>query len=115
MTDRKRVQRLVFSERVCGGVALRSEPLLLVPLTKEVSLGGRREGITGGFQVLSKENKPCFYVRLVPKLFYKCDQGQADAVVAMARGQSSVHLKPLMHEAQPPSHFSASTITRYPC
>lgn len=51
MTDRKRVQRLVFSERVCGGVALRSEPLLLVPLTKEVSLGGRREGITGGFQV----------------------------------------------------------------
>ncbi|XP_057402207.1 huntingtin isoform X2 [Balaenoptera acutorostrata] len=51
-------------------------------------------------------------MRLVPKLFYKCDQGQADAVVAMARGQSSVHLKPLMHEAQPPSHFSASTITR---
>ncbi|XP_007456954.1 PREDICTED: huntingtin [Lipotes vexillifer] len=51
-------------------------------------------------------------MRLVPKLFYKCDQGQADAVVAMARGQSSVHLKLLMHEAQPPSHFSTSTITR---
>ncbi|XP_053779195.1 huntingtin isoform X3 [Desmodus rotundus] len=51
-------------------------------------------------------------VRLVPKLFYKCDQGQADPVVAVARDQSSVYLKPLMHEAQPASHFSASTVTR---
>ncbi|XP_013013172.2 huntingtin isoform X3 [Cavia porcellus] len=51
-------------------------------------------------------------VRLVPKLFYKCDQGQADPVVAVARDQSSVHLKLLMHETRPPSHFSVSTITR---
>uniref|UniRef100_A0A8C0PZF1 Huntingtin n=1 Tax=Canis lupus familiaris TaxID=9615 RepID=A0A8C0PZF1_CANLF len=51
-------------------------------------------------------------MRLVPKLFYKCDQGQADPVVAVARDQSSVYLKLLMHEAQPPSHFSVSTITR---
>ncbi|KAM4854776.1 huntingtin [Thomomys bottae] len=51
-------------------------------------------------------------VRLVPKLFYKCDQGQADPVVAVARDQSNVYLKLLMHETQPPSHFSASTITR---
>ncbi|XP_036083329.1 huntingtin isoform X3 [Rousettus aegyptiacus] len=51
-------------------------------------------------------------VRLVPKLFYKCDQGQADPVVAVARDQSSVYLKLLMHETQPPSHFSVSTITR---
>ncbi|KAF6371843.1 huntingtin [Rhinolophus ferrumequinum] len=50
--------------------------------------------------------------RLVPKLFYKCDQGQADPVVAVAREQSSVYLKLLMHETQPPSHFSVSTITR---
>ncbi|XP_012592808.1 huntingtin isoform X1 [Microcebus murinus] len=51
-------------------------------------------------------------MRLVPKLFYKGDQGQADPVVAVARDQSSVHLKLLMHETQPPSHFSVSTITR---
>uniref|UniRef100_A0A8D2ABU0 Huntingtin n=1 Tax=Sus scrofa TaxID=9823 RepID=A0A8D2ABU0_PIG len=51
-------------------------------------------------------------VRLVPKLFYKCDQGQADPVVAVARDQSSVYLKLLMHETQPPSHFSVSTVTR---
>ncbi|XP_045429955.1 huntingtin isoform X2 [Pipistrellus kuhlii] len=51
-------------------------------------------------------------VRLVPKLFYKCDQGQADPVVAVARDQSSVYLKLLMHEAPPASHFSVSTITR---
>lgn len=50
--------------------------------------------------------------RLVPKLFYKCDQGQSDPVVAVARDQSSVYLKLLMHETQPPSHFSVSTITR---
>ncbi|XP_055988635.1 huntingtin isoform X2 [Sorex fumeus] len=50
--------------------------------------------------------------RLVPKLFYKCDQGQADPVVAVARDQSSVYLKLLMHETQPPCHFSVSTITR---
>ncbi|XP_075050447.1 huntingtin isoform X1 [Mixophyes fleayi] len=51
-------------------------------------------------------------VRLVPKLFYNCDQGQADPVVAAAREQSSIHLKLLMHEAQPASHFAVSTITR---
>lgn len=50
--------------------------------------------------------------RLVPKLFYQCDQGQADPVVAVARDQSSVYLKLLMHETQPPSHVSVSTITR---
>ncbi|POI35942.1 hypothetical protein CIB84_000306, partial [Bambusicola thoracicus] len=52
-------------------------------------------------------------MRLVPKLFYNCDQGQADPVVAVARDQSSVYLKLLMHETQPPSHFAVSTITRY--
>ncbi|XP_010149238.1 PREDICTED: huntingtin, partial [Eurypyga helias] len=51
-------------------------------------------------------------LRLVPKLFYNCDQGQADPVVAVARDQSSVYLKLLMHETQPPSHFAVSTITR---
>ncbi|XP_043304434.1 huntingtin isoform X4 [Cervus canadensis] len=51
-------------------------------------------------------------MRLVPKLFYKCDQGQADPVVAVARDQSSVYLTLLMHETQPPSHFSVSTVTR---
>ncbi|XP_040822385.1 huntingtin [Ochotona curzoniae] len=51
-------------------------------------------------------------IRLVPKLFYQCDQGQADPVVAVAREQSSVHLQLLMHETQPPSHFSVSTVTR---
>ncbi|XP_053314203.1 huntingtin [Spea bombifrons] len=50
--------------------------------------------------------------RLVPKLFYSCDQGQADPVVAAARDQSGVYLKVLMHETQPPSHFAVSTITR---
>ncbi|XP_035754526.1 LOW QUALITY PROTEIN: huntingtin [Egretta garzetta] len=50
--------------------------------------------------------------RLVPKLFYNCDQGQADPVVAVARDQSSVYLKLLMHETQPASHFAVSTITR---
>ena len=34
-------------------------------------------------------------------------------MVAVARDQSSVYLKLLMHETQPPSHFSVSTITRY--
>ncbi|NXJ12059.1 HD protein, partial [Odontophorus gujanensis] len=51
-------------------------------------------------------------MKLVPKLFYNCDQGQADPVVAVARDQSSVYLKLLMHETQPPSHFAVSTITR---
>ncbi|NXE74418.1 HD protein, partial [Cochlearius cochlearius] len=51
-------------------------------------------------------------MRLVPKLFYNCDQGQADPVVAVARDQSSVYLKLLMHETQPASHFAVSTITR---
>ncbi|CAN2388520.1 positive regulation of aggrephagy [Pristimantis euphronides] len=51
-------------------------------------------------------------VRLVPKLFYSCDQGQADPVVAAARDQSSVYLKLLMHETQPASHYAVSTITR---
>nr|AAH80340.1 huntingtin [Xenopus tropicalis] len=50
--------------------------------------------------------------RLVPKLFYNCDQVQADPVVAAARDQSSIYLKLLMHETQPPSHFAVSTITR---
>ncbi|XP_066488921.1 huntingtin [Tiliqua scincoides] len=51
-------------------------------------------------------------IRLVPKLFYNCDQGQADPVVAVARDQSSVYLKLLMHETQPASHFAVSTVTR---
>uniref|UniRef100_A0A6I8NFD9 Huntingtin n=1 Tax=Ornithorhynchus anatinus TaxID=9258 RepID=A0A6I8NFD9_ORNAN len=51
-------------------------------------------------------------MRLVPKLFYSCDQGQADPVVAVARDQSGVYLKLLMHETQPPSHFSVSAVTR---
>nr|XP_056711144.1 huntingtin [Euleptes europaea] len=51
-------------------------------------------------------------IRLVPQLFYCCDQGQADPVVAVARDQSSVYLKLLMHETPPASHFAVSTITR---
>ncbi|XP_041123293.1 huntingtin isoform X1 [Polyodon spathula] len=50
--------------------------------------------------------------RLVSRLFYDCDQGQADPVVAIARDQSSVYLQLLMHETQPPSHFTVSTIIR---
>uniref|UniRef100_A0A665U8I2 Huntingtin n=1 Tax=Echeneis naucrates TaxID=173247 RepID=A0A665U8I2_ECHNA len=50
--------------------------------------------------------------RLVPKLFYDCDQGQVDPVVAIARDQSSVYLQLLMHETQPPSQFTVTTITR---
>ncbi|KAG7222921.1 hypothetical protein INR49_015948 [Caranx melampygus] len=50
--------------------------------------------------------------RLVPRLFYDCDQGQVDPVVAIARDQSSVYLQLLMHEAQPPSQFTVTTITR---
>ncbi|XP_029601152.1 huntingtin isoform X1 [Salmo trutta] len=50
--------------------------------------------------------------RLVSMLFYECDQGQADPVVAIARDQSSVYLQLLMHETLPPSHFTVSTITR---
>ncbi|KAM3623028.1 uncharacterized protein V6R79_006105 [Siganus canaliculatus] len=50
--------------------------------------------------------------RLVSRLFYDCDQGQIDPVVAIARDQSSVYLQLLMHEAQPPSQFTVSTITR---
>ncbi|XP_019133711.2 huntingtin isoform X8 [Larimichthys crocea] len=50
--------------------------------------------------------------RLVSRLFYDCDQGQADPVVAIARDQSSVYLQLLMHETQPPSQFTVSTITR---
>ncbi|XP_057187145.1 huntingtin isoform X2 [Triplophysa rosa] len=50
--------------------------------------------------------------RLVPRLFYDCDQAQADPVVAVARDQSSVYLQLLMHETQPPSQFTVSTITR---
>lgn len=34
-------------------------------------------------------------------------------MVAMARDQSSVYLTLLMHETQPPSHFSVSAVTRY--
>uniref|UniRef100_A0A8C2IP36 Huntingtin n=1 Tax=Cyprinus carpio TaxID=7962 RepID=A0A8C2IP36_CYPCA len=51
-------------------------------------------------------------VRLVPRLFYDCDQAQTDPVVAIARDQSSVYLQLLMHETQPPSQFTVSTITR---
>ncbi|XP_031720297.1 huntingtin, partial [Anarrhichthys ocellatus] len=50
--------------------------------------------------------------RLVSRLFYDCDQGQGDPVVAIARDQSSVYLQLLMHETQPPSQFTVSTITR---
>ncbi|XP_051784194.1 huntingtin isoform X2 [Erpetoichthys calabaricus] len=50
--------------------------------------------------------------RLVSRLFYECDQSQADPVVAIARDQSSVYLQLLMHETQPPSQFTVSTITR---
>ncbi|XP_058495756.1 huntingtin isoform X3 [Solea solea] len=50
--------------------------------------------------------------RLVPRLFYDCDQGQVDPVVAIARDQSSVYLQLLMHETQPPSQLTVSTITR---
>ncbi|KAJ8000512.1 hypothetical protein DPEC_G00180890 [Dallia pectoralis] len=50
--------------------------------------------------------------RLVGRLFYECDSGQADPVVAIARDQSSVYLQLLMHETQPPSQFTVSTITR---
>ncbi|KAJ8336106.1 hypothetical protein SKAU_G00394490 [Synaphobranchus kaupii] len=50
--------------------------------------------------------------RLISRLFFDCDQGQADPVVAIARDQSSVHLQLLMHETQPPSHFTVSTISR---
>uniref|UniRef100_A0A4W3JTK9 Huntingtin n=1 Tax=Callorhinchus milii TaxID=7868 RepID=A0A4W3JTK9_CALMI len=51
-------------------------------------------------------------VRLVPRLFFDCDQGQSDPVVAIARDQSSAYLQLLMHETQSPSHFAVSTITR---
>uniref|UniRef100_A0A9J8APY8 Huntingtin n=1 Tax=Cyprinus carpio carpio TaxID=630221 RepID=A0A9J8APY8_CYPCA len=37
---------------------------------------------------------------------------QTDPVVAIARDQSSVYLQLLMHETQPPSQFTVSTITR---
>ncbi|CAG03293.1 unnamed protein product, partial [Tetraodon nigroviridis] len=50
--------------------------------------------------------------RLVSRLFFDCDQGQADPVVAIARDQSSVYLQLLMHETQPPSQLTVSTITR---
>uniref|UniRef100_A0A3Q3F7X8 Huntingtin n=1 Tax=Labrus bergylta TaxID=56723 RepID=A0A3Q3F7X8_9LABR len=50
--------------------------------------------------------------RLVPRLFFECDQGQVDPVVAIARDQSSVYLQLLMHETQPPSQLTVSTITR---
>ncbi|KAK7929546.1 hypothetical protein WMY93_005941 [Mugilogobius chulae] len=50
--------------------------------------------------------------RLVARLFHDCDQGQADPVVAVARDQSSVYLQLLMHETQPPSQLTVSTITR---
>ncbi|XP_051983247.1 huntingtin isoform X2 [Xyrauchen texanus] len=50
--------------------------------------------------------------RLVPRLFYDCDQAQTDPVVAIARDQSNVYLQLLMHETLPPSQFTVSTITR---
>ncbi|ETE61475.1 Huntingtin, partial [Ophiophagus hannah] len=51
-------------------------------------------------------------VRLVPKLYSSCDTGQADPVVALAKEQSSIYLKLLMHETPPASQFAVSTITR---
>ncbi|XP_069797989.1 huntingtin isoform X3 [Narcine bancroftii] len=51
-------------------------------------------------------------VRLIPRLFFDCDQGQSDPVVAVARDQSSAYLQLLMHETQSTSHFAASTVTR---
>uniref|UniRef100_A0A8C6Y6F0 Huntingtin n=1 Tax=Naja naja TaxID=35670 RepID=A0A8C6Y6F0_NAJNA len=51
-------------------------------------------------------------VRLVPKLYSSCDAGQADPVVALAKEQSSIYLKLLMHETPPTSQFAVSTITR---
>uniref|UniRef100_A0A670ZHB4 Huntingtin n=1 Tax=Pseudonaja textilis TaxID=8673 RepID=A0A670ZHB4_PSETE len=51
-------------------------------------------------------------VRLVPKLYSSCDAGQADPVVALAKEQSSIYLKLLMHETPPASQFAVSTITR---
>ncbi|XP_051558828.1 huntingtin-like isoform X3 [Myxocyprinus asiaticus] len=50
--------------------------------------------------------------RLVPRLFYDCDQAQTDPVVAIARDQCNVYLQLLMHETLPPSQFTVSTITR---
>ncbi|XP_028309494.1 huntingtin isoform X2 [Gouania willdenowi] len=50
--------------------------------------------------------------RLVRRMFYDCDQGQVDPVVAIARDQSSVYLQLLMHETLTPSQFTVSTITR---
>ncbi|XP_062852378.1 huntingtin isoform X2 [Trichomycterus rosablanca] len=50
--------------------------------------------------------------RMVSRLFYDCDQAQSDSVVATARDQSSVYLQLLMHETQPPSQFTVSTIIR---
>ncbi|XP_064193966.1 huntingtin-like [Anguilla rostrata] len=50
--------------------------------------------------------------RLIPRLFFDCDPAQADPVVAIARDHSAAHLKLLMHETQPPSHCSVSTISR---
>ncbi|KAM6440076.1 huntingtin isoform 3-T3 [Liasis olivaceus] len=51
-------------------------------------------------------------VRLVPKLFYNCDTGQADPVVALAKEQSGLYLKLLMHETPPVSQFAVSAATR---
>uniref|UniRef100_A0A8C5STQ9 Huntingtin n=1 Tax=Laticauda laticaudata TaxID=8630 RepID=A0A8C5STQ9_LATLA len=51
-------------------------------------------------------------VRLVPKLYSSYDAGQADPVVALAKEQSSIYLKLLMHETPPASQFAVSTITR---
>ncbi|MEQ2206867.1 hypothetical protein XENOCAPTIV_003972, partial [Xenoophorus captivus] len=48
--------------------------------------------------------------RLVPRLFFDCDQGQVDPVVAIARDQSSVFLQLLMHETQPPSHKQVTSV-----
>lgn len=75
--------------------------------------GLRGEHAASACHVLPYSQRTHLPLRLVPKLFYQCDQGQADPVVAVAREQSSVHLQLLMHETQPPSHFSVSTVTRY--
>lgn len=121
----RKVQPLVISKLGCGARCCVGSLCSSMPdqcrRSGDVSVGRRCQacrwhrarGSPQGFYMLSKGNKPDSYVRLVPKLFYKCDQGQADPVVAVARDQSSVYLTLLMHETQPPSHFSVSTVTRY--
>uniref|UniRef100_A0A671NZB9 Huntingtin-like n=1 Tax=Sinocyclocheilus anshuiensis TaxID=1608454 RepID=A0A671NZB9_9TELE len=48
----------------------------------------------------------------ISSLTHYLPTAQTDPVVAIARDQSSVYLQLLMHETQPPSQFTVSTITR---